>query len=450
MIRREFLYLAAASAAFARDIAFGPDPAFAGEGDSELKTVARDAYLYTLPLIEMENIRARVFTMGGSQNAIYARRVLADHTNRGVTSPNNDTLYASAWLDLTQGPVTINLPELGKRYFSLQLMDFYTNSFAVLGTRTTGPAADTFTLIGPNDAAPARGNIVRAPTARVWALARTLVDGPQDLDAANKVQAAITVSGPKVDRGTQHQTYAKGRAPNASWQDYFAEAGRLLAEYRPPATDLAVLKRIAPLGLGAAFAPEKFAAAEQAAIEAGVTEARALVVDPTGRGVAIDGWYYPGATLGNFGQDYIARAVVARTGLAALPREEAMYMRPTGDDGNALYDGNKAWRIHFDTGKLPPVDAFWSLTMYERTADGQSFFTQNPLNRYAIGDRTTGFKPNTDGSLDIFIGHADPGGERTANWLPAPAGPFTLTLRAYLPKRALLNGDYRLPPMTQA
>lgn len=125
-----------------------------------------------------------------------------------------------------------------------------------------------------------------------------------------------------------------------------------------------------------------------------------------------------------------------------------MYMRPTGDNGNALYDGNRMWRIRFDAGKLPPVNAFWSLTMYARTDGGQSFFVQNPLNRYAIGDRTAGLATNADGSLDIFMSHADPGGARTANWLPAPAGPFTLTLRAYLPKLPLLNGDYRLPPMT--
>ena len=125
-------------------------------------------------------------------------------------------------------------------------------------------------------------------------------------------------------------------------------------------------------------------------------------------------------------------------------------MRPTGDGGNALYDGRKAWRIHFDAGKLPPVDAFWSLTMYERTADGQSFFTQNPINRYAIGDRTAGLKTNADGSLDVWIGHDNPGPERASNWLPAPAGPFTMTLRAYLPKPELLSGAYRLPPMTAA
>jgi hypothetical protein len=285
----------------------------------------------------------------------------------------------------------------------------------------------------------------------VWALARTLVDGPQDLDTARAAQAGLTIAGPKADAKPDSHT-AKGRSPSASWRDYFAEANRLLSEHRPPATDLALLRRIAPLGIGpdTAFAPDKFSADEQTAIEAGVADARAFVIDPRRRGSEVDGWYYPGNSLGNFGQDYISRAIVARTGLAALPREEAMYMRPTGEDGNALYDGRKAWRIHFDAGRLPPVDAFWSLTMYERTADGQSFFTESAINRYAIGDRTAGLKTNDDGSLDIWIGHANPGEGRASNWLPAPAGLFTMTLRAYLPKPALLNGAYRLPPMTAA
>ena len=127
-----------------------------------------------------------------------------------------------------------------------------------------------------------------------------------------------------------------------------------------------------------------------------------------------------------------------------------MYMRPAGDNGDSLYDGRKLWQIHFGPGQRPPVSGFWSLTMYERTPDGQSFFTENPLQRYSIGDRTPGLKANGDGSLDIWIGHDDPGPERRSNWLPAPAGPFTMTLRAYLAGRALLNGDYRLPPVTVA
>ena len=442
MNRREFIMTSAAAATV------GGSSASASEGD--FKTIAREAYLYSLPLIEMETVRARLIANGGQQNVIYARRMLADHASRGVTSPNNDTLYASAWLDLSQGPVTITLPDFGKRYFSLQLMDMYTNSFAVLGTRKNGGKAGTFELLPPADTS-SGPNGIRSPTPRVWALARTLVDGPQDLEAANKAQAAVTISGPKVTDKPDAAT-AKGRAAGASWRDYFTEANRLLREHRAPAADKPMLTRIAPLGISPddQFAPDTFNAEQQAAIEAGVAEARAFVIDPQRRGNEVDGWYYPGASLGNWGTDYVSRAVVARTGLAALPRDEAMYMRPTGDNGNAIYDGRRNWRIHFDAGKLPPVNAFWSLTMYERTADGQSFFTQSAINRYAIGDRTPGLKTNGDGSLDIWIGHANPGAERESNWLPAPAGPFTMTLRAYLPKPEVLDGRYRLPRMTEA
>ena len=312
MNRREFLYAAAASALLTRHTAF------ASETDIDLKAIAREAYLYTLPLIEMEATRVQFLARGPSENAIYGQRRLSDHTSRSVTSPNNDTLYATAWLDLAQGPVTITLPDLGKRYFSLQLMDFYSNSFAVLGTRTTGSGAATFTLIGPADAStPSQTNVVRAPTSKVWALARTLVDGPDDLAATLAVQNGVTIAGPKTDPGKIEPAAAKEWPMNAPWQAYFTEANRLLAAQRPPATDLAVMRRIAPLGLGPSFAPTQFGTAEQAAIEAGIKEARAIVIDPTFRGVAVDGWYYPGASLGNFGQDYIARAIVARTGLAA-------------------------------------------------------------------------------------------------------------------------------------
>ncbi len=444
MNRREFLALAATGAVLARY------PAFAADGN--LREAARDAYLYTLPLVEMGAVRTRLISSGGAHNALYGRRVLADHTSRGVTSPNNDTLYSSAWLDLSQGAVTVTLPALGGRYLSLQLMDMYTNSFAVLGTRATGNAAGTFTIVGPTDAMAADArNVVRAPTRTVWALLRVLVDGPADLDAARVVQGAVTVSGPKVDTA-QVQRVAGTVATTATWAEYFQIAQRLLAADPPPVTDRAMLQRIAPLGLADAkpFDADAFVPEARAAIEAGLADARAFVIDPRHRGNLADRWLYPGATLGSFGQDYVSRAIVARTGLAALPREEAMYMRPVGENGDSLYDGRKAWRIHFDAGQLPPVDGFWSLSMYERTGDGQSFFTDNRLKRYAIGDRTPGLARNPDGSLDLWIGHDSPGAEREANWLPAPAGPFTMTLRAYLPRNALLSGSYRLPPVTLA
>jgi len=440
MTRRKFLALSSAAA-------LSRYPAFAATGD--LKTIARDAYIYVLPLLEMSATRARLTAMGASQNVLYARRNLADASSRSVTSPNNDTLYSSAWLDLTTGPAIFALPNFGARYFSLSLMDMYTNNFAVLGTRCTGSSAGTFTVVGPYDAIlSSERNAVRSPTPHVWALARVLVDGPDDLEAARAAQAAVTLIAPKAGSPKQPSVLA-AMGQDAKWQDVFAEANRQLAEDPPPATDRAVLSRIAPLGVGpdASRNPASFSDAEREAIAAGVAEARAIVSDPRNRGIAVHGWYYPGATLGVFGQDYVARAIVAHTGLAALPREEAMYMRPIGETGDSLYDGGKMWRLHFAPAQVPPVSGFWSLTMYERTPDGQSFLTENALQRYSIGNRTPGLKTNSDGSLDIWIGHDDPGPERRANWLPAPAGPFTMTLRAYLPARALLNGDYRLPPV---
>jgi hypothetical protein len=317
MTRRQFFAFGAAAAALARY------PAFAETSD--LRAVARLAYLYVLPLLEMAATREKLISKGASQNVLYSQRNLADPSSRSVTTPNNDTLYSSAWIDLTAGPISFALPDFGQRYFSLSLMDMYTNNFAVLGTRTTSNAGATFKVVGPSDAiASVERDVIRSPTPHVWALARVLIDGPDDLEAARTAQAAITLTAPKVDSPRQPGAIA-AVAPDARWQDMFAEANLLLAQDRPPATDRAVLLKIAPLGLGpdATFRPDALSNADRDAIAAGVAAARALVVDTHNRSIAVQGWYYPPATLGAFGQDYVTRAVVARTGLAALPRASA-------------------------------------------------------------------------------------------------------------------------------
>lgn len=406
---------------------------------SDLAAAAEAAWLFVLPLIEIEGARARGGVFGARMNTYAPMRNLADHRMRAVTTPNNDTLYSSAQIDLGAGPVTLVVPPSGERYVSLALMDAYTNNFAVLGTRTLGPQGGRFRLIGPEE--PGAGlDVIRSPTRRVWALARILVDDETDLEAARQVQAGFTIQGPKVP---QPEPPAARRA---DWRDYFACADRLLVQNPPQPTDLAVLRRIARLGVGEGrFDPNAFSAAEQAEIEAGVERARRLAqTGGLGGGRAIDGWGYPDMALGDFGQFYGFRAQVAVSGLAALPLVEAMYMRALGPD-RGLFDGAKAWRLHFPPGATPPVDGFWSLSLYEATEDGQFFFTDNPLNRYAIRNRTAGLKTNEDGSLDLWISHLSPGAGRESNWLPAPAGPFALFMRTYLPRPELLNGRYRLP-----
>jgi len=168
------------------------------------------------------------------------------------------------------------------------------------------------------------------------------------------------------------------------------------------------------------------------------------VTGPQERGEAVRGWIYPKPNLGDFGQDYLYRARTALSGIAALPPSEAMYMRAVGPAGG-LFPSDGLYRLSLP-GALP-VDGFWSLSLYERTSDGRLLFADNPIGRYALGDRS-GLRRNDDGGVDIWIGRNNPGGFHTTNWLPAPAqAPFVLILRAYLPKDELLDGRFRLPPV---
>ena len=412
---------------------------------SDLRAAAHEAYGYVLPLIEIAAVRARGLAVGSPMNAFASMRNLANHRARTVTTPNNDTLYATAQLDLSEGPITLTVPASGERYVSLQLMDAWSNSFAVLGTRTTGPDGGTFTLVGPEDPAAPAAKVIRAPTRHVWALARILVTGPDDLDAARLVQAGFTAQGPAVPAPI---AIARRSDP---WDQVFASADALMAANPPPATDLALLRRIAPLGVGEGkFDASVFSPEQADAIAAGVEDARRAIKGAGGlaAGRVVDGWAYPLPGLGDFRQDYDLRAAVALSGLAALPLVEATYPQAKGPDGG-LFDGNRRWRLHLPADRQPPCSSFWSLSLYEATPEGQFFFTENPLDRYALGDRSPGLTWNDDGSLDLWMSRESPGPERESNWLPAPDGPFTLFLRAYLPKPELLDGRFTLPAVVE-
>lgn len=407
-----------------------------------LQEAAAEAWLYGLMLIENAQARQRLLTLV-RPNHLMHRQALSTAQTRTVTTPNNDTLYSVAWIDLSAGPVKLTLPQVGERYVSYQFMDMYGNNFAVLGSRATGGGASTLTLVGPAEAT-SDPLALRSPTRWVWLLGRLLVDGQDDLAATSAIQKGMTIAAPTVPPPPNY-------APrSAAWPEYFSSVQRLLLENPPPVGDLAFFRRVEALGLGptGGFDPARFSAAEGKAIEAGIAEARVRLRTAGEAGRVANGWLYPKATLGNFGQDYRFRAQIALTALAALPPQEAMYMRPVAPDGSYDLPSGTSWRLRFEKGQLPPVDAFWSLTMYQITGDGQYFFFDNPLNRYSIGDRTPGIKRGADGSLDIWISRNDPGGERTANWLPAPAtGKFAIMLRAYLPRLDLLEGRYLLPPL---
>jgi len=439
MDRRRFSQLAAAA------VASGASPVEAGAGPGLTEESVAAAWLATLPLIEAGAARARMtdpnarIKMAGL-NAFVDARMLVNARFRGITTPNNDTLYSQAFVDLTKGPVKLTVPDVGERYQSVAIMDMYTNNNAVLGRRTSGGAAGNWTLVGPGMTAAPGAKVVNLATPHAWVLARTLVDGPDDLDAAHKAQDGLTLSGPAM-------AYTPAAASrSATWSDYFRSADLLLAADPPPTeaglAGFAALKARAP-----SFDPAALGT-DAAIVDAGVAKAKALLANASAHSQFEQGWQYPKANLGNFGNDIVYRAIVAVAAIAALVPEEALYLRAQGEEG-ILFHGDGLYRLSLPAAL--PVDAFWSLTMYEATADGQFFFTENPINRYSIGDRTPGIAKSASGGVDVWISRTDPGGARSSNWLPAPkASPFAMILRAYLPKPELLNGNYRLPAITVA
>jgi len=231
--------------------------------------------------------------------------------------------------------------------------------------------------------------------------------------------------------------------------DLFEVGMRALGESPLDERNRAVIESFADLKLrpGRKFDARAFSEAERAAIRAGIADGQAELRAAGKRyGETVNGWNYPARNLGNFGDDYLYRAHIALTALAALETAEATYLSCTTDASGQPIVGGQRYILRFEPDQLPPAKAFWSLTLYEVTPEGRAFFTDNPLSRYAIGDRTRGLRKGPDGALEIYVQHERPAADQESNWLPAPAsGPIRLLLRAYEPQQALLDGRYRLP-----
>lgn len=406
-----------------------------------LRVSAKRAWLWGVPLIEMAQQRYDRAREGYSLNQYQHQRKLMDASESFVTTPNNDTLYSQAWINLDNGPVKLTIPPLGGRYFSLALMDMYTNNFAVLGTRTIGDEGGTFTLVGPLHPTDDRFAI-RAPTPWVCVFCRTLVENELDVEEATRLQDKLKIDG--MCMPGPGEPYATRSAP---WQEYFASVQLLMNENPPPATDFAILREIEPLvRVGGSFDQSRFSKDDAEKIRAGIADAHEEMIEFRGTVSAVNGWSTSNGYIGAFKQSYTQRATTAIGGLLALPREEATYFSTWRTKVSNGFDSSKDWKLTFGPEDLPPVQAFWSLSVYRLTADGQKYFVDNALNRYAIGDRTPGLKRGSDGSLSIWLMRSDPGGDATSNWLPTPSeGRFVLSLRAYIPHGRILDGQYRVP-----
>lgn len=445
MDRREFVIAAAALASL---------PGAARAAVDDLKSAAREGWVYGVPLMEMARLRAAAIgdTPGpgtAGYNAFIHARAPAGPNERTMSAAEPDVLYSSAWIDLSAEGVRIDLPPTDGRYVSFTLFDMYGNAIESIEGKEIGAKGHTIELVGPAARVgaygysapmprlPHLGPTVRAPGKWVWALARFHIQRG-DLGAIHTLQDGFQVHAkPKDGRP------AAPAARDAPWSDYFFALQRLIVENPAPADEADFFRRIAPLQLGidGGFERARFADEDLAALGAGVDEGQRVVVLKRAADAA-DGWLWPKADVGDYGQDFLYRAQTVLAQPGSPPAAAICSLRATGPDGALSFASDRHYRLTLPSA--PPAYGFWSLTLYEAAPDGRLFLAENPIGRHSIGAWTEGVRRGDDGAIDVWIGRGDPGGRHTANWLPAPAsGEFALILRGYAPEFALTERRYR-------
>lgn len=408
------------------------------------------AFFYAFPLYELARIsQERTGALGGPGrlNLIAHRPQLLDATTRLVTAPNNDTIYSSVFLELSGGPVELQVPNSTERYFSLAFMHAFTDVFAYVGTRATGGQGGTVWVVGPGwrGDAPQGARLIRSPSNDVWALMRTLVDGPGDLAAAQAFQSRLTLS-VAPDRPLARGFTAPAGDVNDP-VDFLTLVNEVIARSPGGSAQFPRAEQFRALGIGQAALPgAEILDRWRGVIPQGLATLREAF---RFRDHTVAGWSYQPPGIGDFGENDQLRAAVALGGIAALGEEEAMYFHGDFDASGAPLVGTDSYRWRIPAGGVP-VDAFWSLTMYEVTPEGRYFFTDNPINRYSIGDRTPGLVVDADGGFEVQIQRERPGGTLAANWLPSPQGPMRLALRAYLPRHELRDRLWKIPALVRS
>jgi hypothetical protein len=450
---------------------------FAAVSEQEAHTIGVDSYIYFYPMVTMDVTRKQLTnrepgeTFGhGPMNTFDSLWSFPTADMRVIVRPNFDTLYSSAWLDLTKEPMIVSVPDTAGRYYLIPMLDMWTDVFASPGWRTTGTHAGNFIIVPPGWRPDLKDRLIEefklpkdtqridAPTPYVWVIGRTKTDGPADYDAVHKIQAGYKITpisqwgkevrpGPvKFDPTVDMKTPPKKQVDTMPAGKFFAYAAELLKLHPPHITDqpiIAVMKRIG-IEPGKSFDIEKVDPAVKKALERVPEDAQKLMqwkVSSIAR--VVNGWSMNTDTMGVYGNYYLKRAIIAQQGLGANLPEDAIYPLNLADGSGKPLDGANKYTIHFDKETIPPVDAFWSITLY----DQEGYQVANNINRFAVSSWMP-FKYNPDGSLDLYFQNDSPGKDKEANWLPAPKAPFNLTMRLYAPKPEALDGRWN-PPMVK-
>ncbi len=432
--------------------------------DEQIGEIAQQGVVYGLPLILMDltrQVRTHAVEPGplfAPVNQMAQNTEYHDASYKVVVRSNVDSLYTMAWLDLRAEPMVLSVPDTQGRFVLFQMLDMWTDVFASPGTRTTGSTAANFAIVGPDwhGTLPAPLREIRAPTNDVWMIAPTQTKGPADYAAVRAVQKQYRLvplsfwgrpyrpPERQLDPGVDALTPPVQQVAQMSGVAFLSRLAALMTSNRPRPDDAPLLARLARIGFapGQPFPSAAWSPAAQARVELAVKTVLAKLMAPSPNAQLVNGWSIPPAILGNFGTDYAVRAQVALLGLAANLPADTIYPTAYVDAEGQALTGDRRYVLHFEKDQLPPARAFWSVTMY--TPD--SFFVPNAIGRYALSSWMP-LHYEADGSLNLLIQNQKdpPDPARQSNWLPAPEGPFNVTMRLYWPKPEALDGRWRPP-----
>jgi hypothetical protein len=435
---------------------------------SAAQDIVAEAYVYAFPMIaNYKTMYQFAVDRSGPQfkapfNQIASAARLATPKDTTVVTPNSDTPYALLWMDLRAEPLVLAVPAVDRgRYYSVQLVDLYTHNYGYIGSRATGNAAGRYLVAGPSwkgERPEGIARVFRCETEFALALYRTQLFRAADMDNVKKIQAGYQVQ----TLSAFQKTPAPPAPPEIAFPKFsdesfkteaLATAGFLL-QFCPAVADEKPLRdRLAKIGVepGKPFAFDKLPLARRAELGMGMKQAFERIKQKRDvLGADVNGWRM-GASFGDrafFKGDTLLRAAAALAALYGNDAAEALYPIAYTDRSGARLDGDtNRYSITFPDGQLPPVNAFWSVTMYDARTQ---LLVANPLERYVINSpMLPDLKKNADGSLTIYVQKDLPGKEWEANWLPAPGGPFYLVLRLYWPKEAALTGKWKPPPVVR-
>ena len=433
---------------------------------AEARAIAKEAYIYGFPMVDNYRIQYDYFvnTRGPQYKAPWNQLINTPRVytpaDTAIQTPNSDTPYSFVGMDLRTEPLVLTVPVIEEnRYFSIQLIDAYTFNFDYIGSRTTGNDGGVFVIAGPNWKGETPRNVtkvIRSATDFVFALYRTQLLSPGDIDNVKKVQAGykaqtlsafLGIPAPKAAPTIDFIPPLTPEAEKTSPQ-FYCILNFALQFCPTDSSETELMTRFAKIGVGGGktFDISKFTPEMAKAIEDGIADAWADFGSlrkqvEVGRVTAGDVF----GTREYLKNNYLYRMAAAVMGIYGNSKLEAMYPVYLIDEAKQPLNGAHRYVLRFAPGKLPPVNAFWSLTMYELPA---SLLVANPIDRYLINSpMLPQLNRDADGGLTLIIQNESPGKDKETNWLPAPKGPMIVYLRLYWPKTGAADGEWTAPPM---